>query len=262
MRTWLLLGCLVAGITLCIRAPLPAARRRPVRSAPRRDSAGCAIEGRTVHSVTGQPLANVRVLLDDPNPQRPRRSTAIADAGGHFRLPDLDPGEYHLEAQQAGYPPLVHVSDSASAQEGTITLTAGQRVTDLEIRLTPAATIAGTVIERRNRAVARARVGIEETRREGGRLRVVRADGRGRFRIGLLPPGRYRITAELDADAMPPSSTPNDGEGLKGRVLTVRNHAEATPAVVVIVEVGAGEELSDVQVLIPAPDRKVLPALT
>jgi hypothetical protein len=262
MRTWLLLGCLVAGITLCIRTPLPAVRRRPVRSAPRRDSARCLIEGRTVHSVTGQPLANVRVLLDDSNPQRPRRSTAIADASGHFRFRDLEPGEYHLEAQQAGYPPLVHVSDSASAKEGTISLKAGQRVRDLEIRLTPAATIAGTVIDLRNRTVARARVGIEETRREGGTLRVVEADGRGRFRIGLLPPGRYRITAELDAEATPPSSTPDNGEGLGGRVLTVRNHAEATPAVVVVVEVEAGEELSDVQVLIPAPDRKVRLALT
>jgi hypothetical protein len=198
MRTWLLLGCLVAGITLCMRAPLSTARRRPVGDAPRQDSAGCALEGRTVHSVTGQPLANVHILLSNTNPQRARRS----------------------------------------------------------------ATITGTVVDRRNRIVARARVGIEETRRDGAPLRIVRANSRGSFRIGLLPPGRYRITAEVDPAATPPSSTPNGTERLGGRILTVRNRAEVAPAVVVVIELEAGEELSDVRVLLPASGRMVRLALT
>ena len=258
MRTWLLLGCLVAGIALCLRAPLTTVGRRPAGIEPAR----CAIEGRTVHSMTGQPLANVRILLQGTDPQRVRQSAAIADAAGHFRFPDLAPGVYHLDARQIGYLPVVCGSGSTSVKTDTITLTAGQRVEDLEIRLTPAATITGTVFDRRNRVVARAKVGIEEVRREGGAFRVVRADSRGGFRIGLLPPGRYRITADLDAESAPFSSSPNNRDGLRGRILTVRTRAEAAPAVVVIVEVEAGEEISDVQVLIPTASRALRLALT
>jgi protocatechuate 3,4-dioxygenase beta subunit len=204
----------------------------------------------------------VRILLHDTNQRRVGRSTAIADAAGHFRFPDLAPGVYHLDAQQGGYLPVVYNSGSAVAMTEAITLSAGQRVKDLEIRLTPAATITGTVLDRRNRIVARARVGIEETRRDGATLRIVRADSRGRFRIGLLPPGRYRITAELDPATTPPSSSPNSEERLGGRILSVRNRGGVAPAVVVVVEVQAGEELSDVQVLLPASGCMVRLALT
>lgn len=262
MRTWLLLGCLVAGIAVSIRAPLRTARQRPAGNAPGRNSALCALEGRTVHSATGRPLAKVHIRLHDTNPQRARQCAAIADATGHFRFPDLEPGVYRLDAQQVGDPPLLYDSNSASAKAETITLSAGQRVKNLEIRLTPAASIAGTVVDRRNRIVARARVGIEETRHKGGTLRVVRADVRGRFRLGLLPPGRYRITAQPDAESTPPSFIPSSKNTPGGRILAVRDHAAALPAVVVVVEIEAGEQLSNVQVLLPAAGGMVRLALT
>jgi hypothetical protein len=180
MRTWLLLGCLLAGIALLLtRSPLSAGRPMPPRLAPGHNAALRGVDGG----------AEIR------------------------RLPD-------------------------------------------------AAAITGRVVDRRNRIVARARVGIEEVRREGGAFRIVRADSLGRFRIGLLPPGRYRITADLDPASTPFSSTPNNRDGLRGRILTVRNRAEAAPGVVVIVEVEAGEELSDVQVLIPTAGRALRLALT
>ena len=62
---------------------------------------------------------------------------------------------------------------STSRAAEAISLAAGQRVKDLEIRLTPAASITGTVVDRRNRSVAKATVGIVETRRKGGTLRIV-----------------------------------------------------------------------------------------
>ena len=192
----------------------------------------------------------------------PGGGAAVADAAGHFRFPDLEPGVYRLDAQQVGFPPLLYDSNSASAKAGTITLSAGQRVKNLEIRLTPAATITGTVVNRHNRIIARASVGIEATRDEGGTRRVIHADARGRFRIGFLPPGRYRITAEPDAESAPPSSARNREWGPSGRIVTVRNRTAVAPAVVVVVEVEAGEELSDVQVLLPASRFMVGFALT
>ena len=262
MRTWLLLGCLVAGIALCIRAPFRTVQQRPLRNTPGRSSALCALEGRTVHSATGQPLANVHIRLHYTNPQRARQCVAIADATGHFRFPDLEPGVYRLDAQRTGNPPFVYGSSTTSSEAETIALSAGQRVKDLEIRLIPAASIAGTVIDRRNRIVARARVGVEETRHKGGALRVVRTDVRGKFRIGLLPPGRYRITAEPDAESTPPSSIPNSKDTPSGRILTVLDHVAVAPAVVVVVEIEAGEQLSDVQILLTPSGGMLRLALT
>jgi iron complex outermembrane recepter protein len=56
-----------------------------------------AIRGRLVHSVTGEPIPNVPVLLEEA------RRTAVADASGTFEFTGLPPGTYHVLVRAAGF---------------------------------------------------------------------------------------------------------------------------------------------------------------
>src|SRR5258708_7642530 len=75
-----------------------------------------SLEGQVLNSTTGAPLRKVRVTLkmnvaapqatrQQPQPAGPPPSgvTVVTDAAGKFQFPNLDPGDYQLNARRDGF---------------------------------------------------------------------------------------------------------------------------------------------------------------
>ena len=101
------------------------------------DKEKAAIEGTVVSATTGSPLrkAQVTVTLEDAR----NGIATTTDDKGKFALDNLEPGVYYVEAERFGY----LKSDHAAPLE----ISAGQRVKDFVVKLTPQGIIAGRVVD-------------------------------------------------------------------------------------------------------------------
>lgn len=120
---------------------------------------------------------------------------SVLAKNGTFEFVDVSPGKYSIEANAVdGRETSVH-----------LTLTDRHRK-DIELKLEPRASIAGTVVDTRGRPIADAHVDIslapktdERAGREGGRLPEnhvflrVATDHLGKFEARGLPPGDYAL---------------------------------------------------------------------
>jgi len=248
MRTWVLSGCLVAGVIAfcCLLSPPQVATEHSPQDHL------SILEGRIVHSETGQPIGDVRLMLRTVTGTQVTRKLAVADASGGFRFEYLAARDYKLIAQHAGYLPSVYSPGSGPVRLTTVKLSFGREMTKLELRLTPEAEIAGTVVDQNNRPVPRAGVCIEDLGHVGGpSLGLVRADDAGKFQAGHLAPGLYRIAAGPASDS-PPSTAPHDLRAGLAPFLPTADHAAAAPARIVVVEVAPGDQLTGLLIILPS----------
>src|SRR5262245_60596855 len=94
------------------------------------------IEGIAVHSVTGQALSGVHmrvVTRADVN----NVYGATSDSAGRFSISGMQPGVYSVQSQKTGF-----VFPSTS-----ITIKAGQRLTDFRVPMIPRAVITARVLD-------------------------------------------------------------------------------------------------------------------
>lgn len=166
----LLLGSLVAA---CQEAPPP---RNP------------KVSGSVVASDSGQPLSRAKVTLVPRTRQGTPLSTTTAP-DGTFSFAEVTPGSYYVGAERNGY-----VETRARAQ--VLTLTVNNDLTGIRLQLTPAAVIAGKVVNEEGEPVQGATVEALR-RRYGPRGSVISPAGNantndlGEYRMFALPPGRY-----------------------------------------------------------------------
>ena len=132
--------------------------------------------------------------------------TAITDDRGRFTLPDLPAGRYSLYVSKPGW-----IDQSYGGKTGvrynsgvSIALVAGQRMTDISIRLVRGAVVAGRVVDQDGRPMAGLRPVVMEFRTIGGQPRLQQVygaiggplgqtDDRGEFRLFGLPPGSFIV---------------------------------------------------------------------
>lgn len=154
------------------------------------------IEGFVVDGATNQALEGVRVAIEDSP------SHTMTNAQGYFVLENLPPTAVVLTAEKPGYAPARMDGLRLPGNSGLpITLVAGQKLRGT-VRLYPAATVVGRVLNRSGRGfqgvtVTAFRYGYndagEETVREFARGRT---NDLGEFRLTELDPGVYRFRYE------------------------------------------------------------------
>jgi hypothetical protein len=190
MRRALIL-CLWAGVGLSSQTN---AQLQPVR--PLRPEDACTLEGKTVNSVTGEPVKWVNVTLMGGVAGGGRGGvigtyTTTSNGEGTFAMKNLPSGRYSIRAERSGY--------SGTPVPAT-TLTAGQRMTGLEVKLQPQAAISGRVVDEHGEPVTRATVMVMSYNyTQGGKQLSPRSSATtndlGEYRAFGLPPGRYYIAA-------------------------------------------------------------------
>ena len=200
-----------------------AATRSVVRDFRLRPAA--RISGQIVERDTRRPVVGADVWLA---PVSTRVSTGHrhtrSDESGNFSFDDGDPGSYRVVAKRgrlSGVGPAVNVVEA-------------QFVSSLEIAVDAMATLAGRVVDEKERGVEGAKVALwsPDAGSAWGLATVSRADGA--FRIDGVPPGNYGVRAQSTESTMLFNTDPirvgaRDVEGVK---VVVRRGASVVGTVV------------------------------
>jgi hypothetical protein len=179
--------------------------------------APASVSGVVTNSVTGDPILRAHVVLQgmgdmggagvssmggvgytmsrsggmrivNGNPDSDSKNYgALTNGEGKFSVATLPPGQYLVTVDRLGFVAPVNLSPGTN----TITLAAGDKREDLKLKLVPAGVITGRILGAGGEPVPNA-----EVRAEGARgTRQANTDELGRYRIGALDPGKYRLRA-------------------------------------------------------------------
>lgn len=169
-----------------------------------------SVEAVVIDARTQAPIRKAAVVLTGGRETGGARVAALSDASGRVVLERIPPGRYEISLRRNGY---ANYQGRAGAEgnPGSLTLSAGERLKGLVLRMTPAAVIAGRVVDEDGEPLAWARVTAMQYRWVSGRRQLVPAGGattddRGEYRIFGLAPGRYWVSAvwtEQELDPRP-----------------------------------------------------------
>src|SRR3979411_2683004 len=129
--------------------------------------------------------------------------TALTGADGTFHMDNIAPGRYRLFAERTGY---LEVDKHRPRSDGRLlTLSAGQEIKDVLIRLQPAAVIEGRVTDEDGDPLAEAQVAVFRPTFAMGRRHWEQTGGErtndlGEYRIANLPAGSYYISVTPPPD--------------------------------------------------------------
>jgi hypothetical protein len=176
--------------------PLAWCSTLPAQTAPPDTLA--TVTGSVTNSLTGEPILRAHVLLrisvqenPDTNPS-PQAYGALTSREGTFTISRLPPGRYTVSADRIGFvPPAVMLANGGATGNAMITLGPGEKKEDLKLTLTPTGAITGRVLDSSGEPVPNVAVQAEG----GNGSQGATTDEQGRYRIGSLRPGKYRVLA-------------------------------------------------------------------
>lgn len=177
------------------------------------------IIGGLVTGPDSQPMRRVVVTLTGAV-SSPR--VATTDDDGRFSFDGLAAGNFNLTAARAGYVTTAYGATRGWRSPGVpIALKAGERVTNVAIRMTKGGVITGRVTDPMGRPLEGLWINIREVRTIGGLVTyvgvpandivpsaatapiVAYTDDRGIYRIYGLPPGTFLVSAyQMDGDPL------------------------------------------------------------
>lgn len=156
-----------------------------------------------------EPLPGAQVQLSPVSalPGEQAIRSVVAQDDGRFVIEGVEPGDYRLTVESARYGTLSYGQRLPDGPGAVLSLSAGQQVTGLRLSMIPTGTIAGRVTGRNGQPAVNASVQALRYSYRGGRKALVTAqvtstDDRGEYRLFWLPPGRYIVAANLNANVI------------------------------------------------------------
>jgi hypothetical protein len=161
-----------------------------------------SIAGTVLRSGTDEPLRKATVTLRRKDDKSPRFRTVVTAADGKFLIENVAPGSYDFTADHDGYVARSYGENSAGQGAAVLTLTPGQKLTDLIFRLQKCAVISGRITDEDGDPLRS--VTVEAVRRIPDRGKTVvsqvgqsETNDLGEYRLFDLPPGSYCIRATI-----------------------------------------------------------------
>lgn len=187
---WCRLSCrrLCAPILLLALSPLLFAQTAP----PAADKTA-SVAGTVVNAITGEAIPRAHVALMSFHENERHDYGAMTTTEGKFSITGVRAGWISATVTRVGF-----VTDQSSAAGAE--LKAGDHKDDLTLKLTPTGAIAGTVVDADGEPVESCNVVAESSRF----VLPSSTDAQGKFRIGGLTPGKYRIKATPNNPGLPP----------------------------------------------------------
>ena len=146
---------------------------------------------------TGEPLKKARVGLQNHG-NAETSFFELTDDQGHFVFDNVPPGPYDLQISRNGFVVAQYGQKKPGAPGAILTLTAGQRVTDLVFKLWRAAAISGHVYDEDGQPIAKAEVIVYRASHRAGKEQrasddQISTNDLGEYRVFDLAPGRYYL---------------------------------------------------------------------
>jgi hypothetical protein len=159
-----------------------------------------SIEGVIVDLVSGVPVPKVTLdlqMADNSSVRYP----GVTTADGKFVFRGVVPGRYSLVAMRTGYVRAQYGQRGPNSNASTLTVTAGQRITDVRLSMVRSGAISGRLIDTEGEPVSEAQVHAWRiTYADGWRVLTpvtsLASNDLGEFRLFGLPPGQYYISAQ------------------------------------------------------------------
>src|SRR5262249_20835059 len=131
--------------------------------------ARATVAGVVTRDPDGAPVKKALIELIGENQAEAGDYTAMTGPDGAFRIEDVIPGRYHLFAERTG---LLDTDKQRGRSEGRLlTITAGQEVKDIHIRLQAASVVRGRVSDEDGDSLANAEVTVFRQTFVGGHNR-------------------------------------------------------------------------------------------
>jgi protocatechuate 3,4-dioxygenase beta subunit len=228
-----------------------------------------SVEGTVTNSETGLPVAKAEVTLRSTvmpgagsgsaagggvsggmgMPSMPPATTASTDERGVFRFLGVAPGRYSVTVQRAGY-----VVATGAAMPGAITVSGGQTVKDIALRLAPQGVIAGKVLDEDGEPVANAMVRAWRWMYTAGARRLTMAGSAssnlaGVYMMGNLRAGEYLVSAENSPSMSMSGSLPAaSSDGPEQGYVTTYYPGAKDPAQASTMKVAAGSQADGIDI--------------
>ncbi|HKV80729.1 MAG TPA: carboxypeptidase-like regulatory domain-containing protein [Candidatus Sulfotelmatobacter sp.] len=161
------------------------------------------IEGIVTRDPDSQPVKKALIELIADNQAQGGNYTTLTGPDGAFRIENITPGRYHLFAERSGF---LDTDKQRGRTDGSIlTLTAGQALNDLHLRLQAAAVIHGRVTDEDGDPLPNAEVtALHQTFIAGHnhweQAGAERTNDLGEYRIANLPAGNVYISVSPPPD--------------------------------------------------------------
>ena len=165
--------------------------------------ARATVEGLVTRDPDGTPVKKALIELIGENQAEAGDYTTMTGPDGLFRLENIIPGRYHLFAERTG---LLDTDKQRGRNEGRLlTITAGQEVKNIHLRLQAAAVVRGRVTDEDGDPLANAEVTVFRQTFVGGHNRweqagAERTNDLGEYRVANLPAGNVYISVNPPPD--------------------------------------------------------------
>ena len=165
--------------------------------------ARAVVAGTVIKDPGSEPLKKALIELIAESQGEGGNYTALSGADGGFRIENIVPGRYRLFVERAGYQEID--KHHRRAEGRVLTLTAGQELKDLIIRLQAAAVVEGRVTDEDGDPMAEAQVAVLRQTFVAGRSHweqagAERTNDLGEYRIAALAAGSYFVSVTPPPD--------------------------------------------------------------
>lgn len=172
-------------------------------STPAQPSSRAAIVGIVTKDPTGEPVKKTVIELIGENQAESGDYTAVSGVDGTFQIEGIVPGRYHLFAERSGY--LETEKHRAKSEGRILTLSAGQEIKDIQIRLQAAAVVHGHVTDEDGDPLPNAQVSVLRQTYASGHSRWEQAGSErtndlGEYRVAGLAAGNYFVSVNPPPD--------------------------------------------------------------